>query len=80
MLNDLRLPFNTAEIFDFNLIFEGVDLFCGAGGTTSGVERAKYEGKKIAYVIAAVNHDPLAIASHESNHKAAKHFIEDIRT
>ncbi|HEX2868649.1 MAG TPA: DNA cytosine methyltransferase [Ignavibacteriales bacterium] len=65
---------------EFDLAFEGVDLFCGAGGTTSGVERAKHKGKKIAYVIAAVNHDPVAIASHASNHKKVKHFVEDIRT
>lgn len=62
------------------MIFEGVDLFCGAGGTTSGIERAKADGRKIGYVVAAVNHDPVAIASHARNHKRTKHFIEDIRT
>ncbi len=52
-----------------------IDLFCGAGGVTSGFAKAK--GWK---VIAAVNHDPIAIASHLSNHKGVKHFTEDIRT
>lgn len=65
---------------DTDLIFEGIDLFAGAGGVTSGIEKAKADGKKIAYVVAAVNHDPLAIASHAANHKRVKHFIEDIRT
>ena len=57
-----------------------VDLFCGAGGTSTGVEEAIYHGKKCAKVIACVNHDPNAIASHFANHPEALHFIEDIRT
>ncbi|MBQ9597206.1 MAG: DNA cytosine methyltransferase [Bacteroidales bacterium] len=57
-----------------------IDLFCGAGGTTTGVERARVNGKKVAKVIACVNHDPHAIASHMANHPGAVHFTEDIRT
>jgi len=56
------------------------DLFCGAGGTTSGTEEAEVEGVKVASVIAAVNHDPLAIESHSANHAGITHFTEDIRT
>jgi DNA (cytosine-5)-methyltransferase 1 len=57
-----------------------VDLFCGAGGTSTGVEKARYERRKFAKVVACVNHDPVAIESHAANHKGTKHFIEDIRT
>jgi len=57
-----------------------IDLFCGAGGTTTGIERAKLFGKRVSKVIACVNHDPLAIQSHKVNHKKVWHFIEDIRT
>ena len=57
-----------------------IDLFCGAGGTSTGVERAMYKGNKCAEVIACVNHDPNAIASHAANHPNALHFTEDIRT
>lgn len=57
-----------------------IDLFCGAGGTTTGVERARVMGAKVAKVIACVNHDPHAIASHLANHPGAVHFTEDIRT
>ena len=57
-----------------------IDLFCGAGGTSTGVERAKVNGEKCAKVIACVNHDPNAIASHAANHPEALHFTEDIRT
>lgn len=61
-------------------IFIIVDLFCGAGGTTTGFVQAELEGKKLAKVIACVNHDPLAIKSHWANHPEVKHFEEDIRT
>lgn len=57
-----------------------IDLFCGAGGTSTGVECAKLNGEKCARVIACVNHDPNAIASHAANHPNALHFTEDIRT
>lgn len=57
-----------------------IDLFCGAGGTSTGVERAQVKGEKCAKVIACVNHDPKAIASHAANHPEALHFTEDIRT
>ena len=57
-----------------------IDLFCGAGGTSTGVENAVINGKKIAKVIACVNHDKNAIASHKANHPDAIHYTEDIRT
>lgn len=50
-----------------------IDLFCGAGGTTTGIVRH-------ANVIACINHDKNAIASHSANHPNAVHFTEDIRT
>lgn len=53
-----------------------IDLFCGAGGTTTGF--AMTDG--IAKVIACVNHDKNAIISHWQNHPEVKHFEEDIRT
>ena len=57
-----------------------IDLFCGAGGTSTGVENARYEGRQCAKVIGCVNHDANAIASHAANHPDALHFTEDIRT
>ncbi len=57
-----------------------VDLFCGAGGTSTGVETATVNGEQCAKVIACVNHDANAIASHAANHPDALHFTEDIRT
>jgi len=50
-----------------------IDLFCGAGGTTTGAEMSG-----VCKVIAAINHDPLAIASHSANHQNVLHMTEDI--
>ena len=55
-------------------------MFCGAGGTTTGVEQAELNGQACAKVIACVNHDVNAIASHQANHPDTLHFTEDIRT
>lgn len=58
-----------------------IDLFCGAGGTSTGVENARYAGEQCAKVIACVNHDVNAIASpaaiiHLSNTGGANKEIE----
>lgn len=52
-----------------------IDLFCGAGGTTTGIHFSHQNVK----VIACVNHDAEAIAAHLLNHPECKHFTEDIR-
>jgi len=57
-----------------------IDLFCGAGGTSTGVDNARLDGEQIAKVVACVNHDAKAIASHAANHPDALHFTEGIRT
>ena len=70
--------YGTTDSEEVNMLY--VDLFCGAGGTSTGVEKARVKNKKCAKVIACVNHDKNAIASHASNHPDAMHFTEDIRT
>ncbi len=52
-----------------------IDLFCGAGGTTTGVHLADDNIE----VAACVNHDTNAIESHKANHPNCIHFIEDVR-
>lgn len=52
-----------------------VDLFCGAGGVTTGFEMTG----GIVKVIACVNHDHTAILSHWANHPDVAHFEEDMR-
>ena len=65
---------------DRNIRLIYVDLFCGAGGTSTGVESAMMHSGKCAKVIGCVNHDRNAIASHAANHPVTFHFTEDIRT
>lgn len=50
-----------------------LDLFCGAGGTTTG-----FENVPGCLVVGCVNHDHNALKSHEANHLDAEHFNEDI--
>src|ERR1700761_2996374 len=52
-----------------------VDLFCGAGGVTTG-----FALSGIAKILACINHDHNAIISHWANHPRVKHFEEDMRT
>jgi DNA (cytosine-5)-methyltransferase 1 len=56
-----------------------IDLFCGAGGTSTGMEEAMFLEKKLACVILGINHDRVAIESHQANHPETLHLIEDIR-
>ena len=57
------------------------DLFCGAGGTSSGLIAAAQEmGLEVELI--AINHWPAAIATHSANYPWAKHIcarIEEIR-
>lgn len=83
ILNPITL-LNMIILLD-KLVNEGIDiyyidLFCGAGGTSTGVELATVNGRKVAKVIICINHDKNAIASHFANHPDALHFTEDIRT
>jgi DNA (cytosine-5)-methyltransferase 1 len=48
-----------------------VDLFAGAGGTSTGATMAG------ARIVAAVNHWPVAVRTHERAHPEAAHFCED---
>jgi len=52
-----------------------IDLFCGAGGTSTGIHLAGVNTE----VLACVNHDAEAIKCHKKNHPNAIHFTEDIR-
>lgn len=57
--------------------YDAADLFCGAGGTSTGLlDAAKALGKRVRLV--AVNHWELAIATHSSNHPEAQHYNSDL--
>ncbi|MEI6315643.1 MAG: DNA cytosine methyltransferase [Syntrophus sp. (in: bacteria)] len=54
-------------------IIKAADLFCGAGGTSSGLYRAcDLIGAHIDLV--AINHWTVAIQTHQANHPDARHF------
>jgi len=53
------------------------DLFCGAGGSSTGAERA-VKSLGATMILTCVNHWPLAIETHRRNHPTARHYIEDI--
>ena len=48
------------------------DLFCGAGGSSTGLVEAAFE------LVLAVNHWPVAVETHAANHRDAEHWCEDI--
>lgn len=51
---------------------KAADLFCGAGGTSRGLlEACRQMGFELDLI--AVNHWPIAIASHSANHPYARH-------
>lgn len=50
-----------------------VDLFCGAGGSTTGAQMSG-----VVDVVLAVNHWRVAIATHSANHPATKHVCARI--
>lgn len=58
------------------------DLLCGAGGSTTGCERALADlGVNMADVeFVCVNHWPTAIETHTLNHPRARHYVQDIAT
>ena len=53
------------------------DLFCGAGGTSTGaVEAIELLGKTAK--LTAINHWDVAIATHSKNHPSARHFCASL--
>ena len=53
------------------------DLFCGAGGSSTGAQRAITEiGGEMELV--AINHWNTAVATHQANHPTARHLVEDV--
>lgn len=55
------------------------DLLCGAGGSSTGAQRALRElGLEMELV--CLNHWPTAIETHTLNHPEARHYVQDIST
>lgn len=50
-----------------------IDLFCGCGGLSLGLRRAKFK------VVAAIDNDELAVKTYQENHKRTHTIEDDIR-
>ncbi|WP_291981971.1 DNA cytosine methyltransferase [Luteitalea sp.] len=58
-------------------IIRAADLFCGAGGSSTGLRRvADALGARLD--LTAVNHWPTAVETHAANHPEARHICEPI--
>jgi DNA (cytosine-5)-methyltransferase 1 len=54
-------------------VIQAVDLFCGAGGTSTGLFRACHSiGRRVDLL--AINHWRVAIETHSANHPGARHI------
>src|SRR6185369_14184115 len=53
------------------------DLFCGAGGTSTGMLQAcQQSGRSVT--LTAINHWQVAIDTHQANHPASRHLCADL--
>lgn len=59
--------------------FAIADLFCGAGGASTGALRA-IEARGMRAQLTCVNHWPIAVETHTRNHPEARHFCASIET
>lgn len=60
-------------------VINAVDLFCGAGGTSSGLIAA-VNALGMDIKLTAINHWDIAIATHTKNHEHVAHFCQSIET
>ncbi len=58
-------------------VFESADLFCGAGGTSTGLGKAARK-RSIPLSLVAVNHWQTAVDTHTRNHPWARHVCADL--
>lgn len=54
-------------------MIKGIDLFAGAGGTSTGATNAGVD------ILWAANHDPLAVEFHGKNHPTTEHACQDLQ-
>ena len=59
--------------------FHFADLFAGSGGTSTGAMIALARAGRVARLV-AVNHWPVAVATHAANHPDGAHYCMDLET
>ncbi len=60
-------------------LIKAADLFCGAGGTSTGLMEA-LEACDADVELLAVNHWEVAIKTHTANHEDARHLCQTLDT
>ncbi len=58
-------------------IIKAADLFCGAGGSSTGLKRIT-DAMGVGLDLTAVNHWPLAVDTHAANYPSARHVCESV--
>jgi len=58
-------------------VITAADLFCGAGGSSTGLKRVA-DALGVKLDLTAVNHWPKAVETHAANHPEARHVCESI--
>lgn len=59
------------------MIIKAADLFCGAGGSTTGLKRVA-EALGVQLDLTAVNHWQTAVETHAANHPEARHVCQSV--
>lgn len=81
MLGGLPMRKDPTGLYDYEVT--AADLFCGAGGTSTGLVEAVEElerehGIKVRLRLTAVNHWDVAIETHSANHTFAQHACSSL--
>lgn len=58
-------------------VLKAADLFCGAGGSSTGLKRIT-DAMGVGLDLTAINHWPLAVETHAANHPEARHVCESL--
>lgn len=58
-------------------MIRAVDLFCGAGGSSTGLAQS-VAAAGLQLDLTAINHWPVAVETHAANHPAARHLCESL--
>src|SRR6185436_18060907 len=61
-------------------ILLAADLFCGAGGASTGIIAAAAKQGYRRREIVAVNHWPVAIETHTANHPDVRHYCDTLQS
>lgn len=71
--NRIKIPLGAGMKKTYNV----VDMFCGAGGESTGIMQAAFE-QDMKVNLLAINHWERAMETHAANHPSAEHLCESV--